>query len=145
MTESPSGRVLGIDFGSKRIGIAVCDARRTLASPLTVLDRSGDVGTDHRKIAGLVMEEEAELVVVGLPVALSGRQELAARGVLEEVAILGTALNVPVETWDERMTSAAAHKGLQAQNMSGKKRRTQVDKWAAAVMLQGWLDRQQST
>jgi putative holliday junction resolvase len=136
------GRVLGVDFGSKRIGIAVSDAGESLASPLTVLERSGNLVTDHRRIQALVDEEEAYRVIVGLPVNLNGQREQAALAVLEEIPELELRLAVPVETWDERMTTAAAHKNLQAQNVSSKKRRNQIDKHAAAVMLQGWLDAQ---
>ena len=84
------------------------------------------------------------MVVVGLPVDLQGRQAVAAQGVLAEVVAMRAALDVPVETWDERMTTAAAHKNLQAQGVSSRKRRDQIDKFAAAVMLQGWLDANRS-
>ena len=75
MTEAvpaPWRRVLGLDLGSKRIGVAVSDRSGTIASPLTVLARSGDVARDHRAIKALVDEEEAEAVVVGLPLSLDG-------------------------------------------------------------------------
>ena len=143
MTQSDyqGGRVLGVDLGSKRIGIAVSDARGTMASPVTVVQRSGSLDADHRKIAALITEEEAVRVVVGLPVALSGQKSIAAQNVQTEVNLMTEALDVPVETWDERMTSAAAHKNLKAQGLSEKKRREQIDKWAAVSILQGWLDR----
>jgi putative Holliday junction resolvase len=132
---------MGIDFGSKRIGIAVSDANGVLASPRTVLLRTGSIAADHRRIAELVAEEEAVLVVVGLPLALDGTEAIAARGVLAEVAGLEKALDVPVEMYDERLTTASAHRTLAAQNVSSRKRRGEVDKWAAAVILQGYLDR----
>lgn len=131
---------MGVDLGSRRIGIAVSDAGESLASPLLVLERSGSTHKDHVRIARLVEEEEAVRVVVGLPVALSGEVSLAAEAVLTEVKDMESALSVPIETWDERFTTAAAHKNLQAQGVSSKKRRNQIDKFAAAVMLQGWLD-----
>lgn len=134
------GRVLGIDLGSRRIGVAVSDARRTLASPLFVLVRSGDVARDHSRLAEIVDEEEAVCVVVGMPLTLHGEHSIAAENVESEVREMRKALNVPIDTWDERMTTAAAHKNLRAQNVSAKKRRDQIDKFAAAIMLQGWLD-----
>ncbi len=141
MNQANPGRVLGVDLGSKRIGIAVSDARRTLASPLTVLDRTGSVAADHQRIAALADEEEVTLIVVGLPVTLDGHVAIAARAVKDEVAELEGTVSLPVETWDERMTTAAAHKSLAGQNLNSKQRRQQVDKWAAAEILQGWLDR----
>lgn len=136
------GRTLGVDFGSKRIGIAVSDARGTLASPVSVLQRSGNIAADHRAILRFVDEEDAVRVVVGVPINLNGKAEQAARAVLDEVEQLRTVVDVPVETWDERMTSAAAHKNLALQGLNEKKRREQIDKWAAAQILQGWLDAQ---
>lgn len=134
------GRTVGIDLGSKRVGIAVSDGRGVLASPLIVLDRSGDWALDHQRIAALADEEEARRIVVGLPVDLRGIKALAANAVLEEIEAMRFTIHLPIETWDERMTSVAAHKAMRAQNISERKRRGQIDKWAAAVMLQGWLD-----
>jgi putative holliday junction resolvase len=136
-------RVVGVDLGSKRIGIAVSDAGASLASPLTVLERSGSIEHDHVKINALAVEEEAACVVVGVPVNLAGEISIAAQSILEEVEQMKASIDVPIELWDERMTTAAAHKNLAAQNVSAKKRRGQIDKFAAAVMLQGWLDSRQ--
>lgn len=138
------GRVLGIDFGSRRIGVAVSDARGSLASPLVVIERSGDMSRDHETIRSISEEEEVVCVVVGMPYTLDGRRSVAAEAVERELQELRARLDVPVETWDERMTTAAAHKNLRAQNISSKKRRDQIDKFAAAVMLQGWLDAHRS-
>ena len=133
-------RALGIDLGSRRIGVAVSDAGGTLASPLTVLPRSGDVSADRRAIARLVTEEEAERVVVGLPLSLSGASGPAAEAARAEAAALAAELPVPVETWDERLTTVEAHRSLEAGGKRSKQRRNVVDKVAAAVMLQSWLD-----
>lgn len=133
-------RSLGIDFGSKRIGIAVSDATGVLASPLLVVQRSGSVESDHKRILAIAAEEEAEVVVIGLPITLQGQRSIAAEAILDEVEKLRHVTELPIELWDERMTTAAAHKNLRAQNVNAKKRRDQVDKFAAAVMLQGWLD-----
>jgi putative holliday junction resolvase len=139
-TSRVSGRVLGVDFGSKRIGIAISDFTGVLASPLTVLERTGDVKRDHKRIADLVSEEEAVTVVVGLPVDLEGKNGIAAQHVAGETARLATVLDVPVVTYDERMTTATASRQLADLGVSSKKRRTTIDKFAAAMILQGYLD-----
>jgi putative Holliday junction resolvase len=133
-------RVLGIDLGSKRIGIAVSDRSGTLASPLVVLQRSGSVKRDHVQIAALVAEEEAERVVVGLPLSLDGSVGKAAQAALDEAKVLASVLDVPVESFDERFTTTTAHANLRERQMRGQDRRKIIDKVAAAVMLQTWLD-----
>ncbi len=133
-------RVLGIDLGSRRIGVAVSDRTGTVATPLTVLQRTGDRAEDHRRIAELVVEEEAELVVVGLPLSLDGSIGPAARAALAEAADLAAVVPVPVETFDERLTTVTADRALMELRMRAEARRRLVDKVAAAVMLQTWLD-----
>ncbi len=133
-------RALGIDLGSKRIGVAVSDRSGTIASPLTVVARSGSVAADHRRIAALVEEEEAEVIVVGLPLNMDGSSGPAAVAAVAEAERLATVVGVPVETWDERRTTVTAEAALMAQRMRAEARRRVVDKVAAAVMLQGWLD-----
>jgi putative Holliday junction resolvase len=133
-------RVLGLDLGSKRIGVAVSDRSGTIASPLLVLQRTGSVAEDHRRIAALVAEEEAERVVVGLPLSLDGSMGPAAKGAVAEAEALGTVVPVPVETYDERLTTVTADNALREANMRAQARRRLVDKVAAAVMLQAWLD-----
>jgi putative Holliday junction resolvase len=134
------GRVIGLDPGSKRIGVAVSDDERRVATPIEVLARSGDVARDHRAIAALVAEWEANLVVVGLPLSLSGARGRAAQHVLAEVDSLRATLPVPVETYDERLTTVTAERSLVEQRMRAEARRQVVDKVAAAVLLQAWLD-----
>jgi putative holliday junction resolvase len=134
-------RVLGLDLGAKRIGVAVSDSGRRVATPIQVLARAGDRGRDHRAIADLVAEWEAGLVVVGLPVTLKGDVGIAAEGVLDEVAALREVLPVPVDTYDERLTTVTADRSLMDQHLRAPARRKVVDKVAAAVLLQAWLDR----
>ena len=131
-------RVLGIDLGSKRIGVAV--SAGSMAMPYEVVQRSGDVSRDHREIARLVTEAEAERVVVGLPLSLDGSVGRAAQAATHEAALLREALPVPVETFDERLTTVSADRDLMAMKMKADARRKVVDKVAAAVMLQAWLD-----
>jgi putative Holliday junction resolvase len=131
-------RALGLDLGSKRIGVAVSSG--TIASPLTVVERGRSRRHDHERIAAIVVDEEAELVVVGLPLSLSGQDGPAARAARKEVAALATVVGVPVETYDERFTTVTAERALAASGVRGAARRQVVDKVAAAVILQSWLD-----
>lgn len=133
-------RALGLDLGSRRIGVAVSDSAGTVATPVDVVVRSGDRRRDHRVIAGLVREWEAEIVVVGLPYSLSGDLGPAARAALAEARELGATVGVPVETYDERLTTVTAERSLMEQRMTADARRRVVDKVAAAVLLQSWLD-----
>lgn len=145
---APPGRVLGVDLGSRRIGLALSDPLRVLAVPLTVLERTGDPAADDALILAAAVEHEAVLIVVGLPLSLStGRAGPAARATLDEVAALrrrAAALDppVPVETRDERLTTVVAQRSLATGGVRARNRRALVDKVAAAVMLQSWLDGQ---
>jgi len=133
-------RVLGIDLGSKRIGVAVSDRSGTIATPLTVVMRSGDVERDHQRIRDLVVEEEAERVIVGLPLSLDGGMGPAALAAVAEADAMASVVGVPLETFDERLTTVTAESVLREQRMRPKARRRVIDKVAAAVMLQTWLD-----
>ena len=133
-------RAIGIDLGSKRIGVALSDSAGTLALPYEVVLRSGDRRRDHRRIAELVEEAGAEVVVVGLPYSLDGSVGPTARRYLAESEELRVTLEVPVETYDERLTTVTAERSLREMQMTADARRRVVDKVAAAVMLQSWLD-----
>jgi putative holliday junction resolvase len=136
----PGIRALGLDLGSKRIGVAIGDRSGTIATPLQVLQRSGSVRRDHEAIAKLVLEEEADVVVIGLPLNMSGSEGPAAKAAIDEAAALATVVNVPVVTFDERRTTVTADQAMIEANMRAQARRRIVDKIAAAVMLQNWLD-----
>jgi putative pre-16S rRNA nuclease len=133
-------RALGLDLGSKRIGVAVSDRSGTVATPLTVVHRTRSRRTDHDAIVRLVRDEEADVVVVGLPLHLSGEAGTAARAARAEAEQLATVVGVPVEMHDERLTTVTAERSMKQAGMRGEARRTVVDKVAAAVMLQSWLD-----
>lgn len=133
-------RALGLDLGSRRVGVALSDSAGTVAVPYDVVQRSGDRDRDHARIAELVAETEAEVVVVGMPLSLDGARGRAARRAESEVRRLRAVLGVPVTTYDERLTTVTAERSLREMQMSGAERRRVVDKVAAAVMLQGWLD-----
>ncbi|HET9058303.1 MAG TPA: Holliday junction resolvase RuvX [Acidimicrobiales bacterium] len=140
-----AGRVVALDLGSRRIGVAVSDDGRRVASPYMVLVRSASHEEDHRAIAECVAEVGASLVVVGLPLSLSGGHGPAASGVRAEVEELVRALPVPVECCDERYSTVIAQRALANGGRRPAARRAVVDKVAAAAILQTWLDRQRST
>jgi len=143
-------RVLGVDLGTRRIGLALSDPLGIIAGPLTVIERSGDRAADHDRILSAAREAEAGRIVVGLPLSLStGRPGPAAKAVLAEVAELAQRAgrcepSVAVETWDERLTTVTAEAALTAGGVRGRARRQVVDKVAAAVILQSWLDGRRS-
>ena len=133
-------RALGLDLGSKRVGVAVSDSDGLVATPIEVLQRSGDERDDHRRIAALVDEWEADVVVVGIPYSLDGSVGPMARKMGAEAEALAAHLAVPVETYDERLTTVTAQRSLIELDLTGPRRRQLVDMVAAAVMLQAWLD-----
>ena len=134
-------RVLALDLGSKRVGVAVSDRSGTIATPLVVLQRSGRTSIDHERVRALVVEEEAVLVVVGLPLSMDGSVGKAAQAAIREAKALATVVGVPVETFDERLTTVTADRMLMEFRMRAEDRRKIIDKVAAAVILQSWLDR----
>jgi len=163
-------RALGIDLGEVRIGVALSDQSATLASPLTVIERGRSHEEDHRRIADLVSESGAGLVVVGLPLSLDGGERRAAEQARAEIAELTAALSVPIQTEDERLTTVLATRlrreaterqsrvpagrGRRASSGGGghavrghtkASRRPPIDAEAAAVILQSYLDRSAGT
>lgn len=136
-----SMRAVGIDLGSKRIGVSTSDASGTLASPHSVIQRGGARSADHDAIKLVVDEYEAEVVVVGLPVSMNGQMLQAAQLVLTEVDQISQVVGVPVVTFDERKSTVTADHLLMQNELNAQERRKIIDKVAAAVILQGWLDR----
>jgi putative Holliday junction resolvase len=132
--------VVGLDLGQTRIGVAVSDPSGVVATPHSVLARTGSRAADHRAVAAVVEEYEAELLVVGLPRSLDGSLGRAATSTLAEVDELAGALSVPVETVDERLTTVSAERSLRDLQVKGRARRAVVDQVAAAILLQVWLD-----
>jgi putative Holliday junction resolvase len=137
-------RALGVDLGEKRIGLACSDPTGVLASPTRTLVRSGDPDEDRAAIVAAAREAGAEVIVVGLPRSLSGREGPAARGARAEAAVLAeraeAAGGIRVELHDERFTTRQAHQALAATGRRARERRDDVDAVAAAVMLQSYLD-----
>lgn len=135
-------RAVGIDLGETRIGVAVSDSAGQLATPYEVLTRSGSREQDHRHIAAIVAEVEAEILIIGLPLSLDGSLGKAAQGASDEADLIGSLLSIPVEMHDERFTTVEAERKLKEQNLDAPARRKIVDKVAAAILLQAWLDGQ---
>jgi len=133
-------RALGLDLGSVRIGVATSDPGRVIASPYDVITRGKDHATDHAAIAAAVADTEAAVVVVGLPRNMSGKETAAAQAVRAEADELRAALSVPLVFWDERLSTVTAQRSLIAGGVRRKQRKGSVDKVAAAVILQSWLD-----
>ncbi|HEY4397862.1 MAG TPA: Holliday junction resolvase RuvX [Acidimicrobiia bacterium] len=136
------GRVLGVDLGSRRIGLAISDPGERVATPHAVIERSGDPAVDHQTILAHAREAGACRVVVGLPLSLSGDTGPAARAVLGEVDALRALAGqeVTVETHDERLTTVIAEQGMREARVPRRARRRNVDSAAAAVMLQSYLE-----
>ena len=133
-------RALGLDLGSKRVGVAVSASAGRVAPPVEVLQRSGDRKADHRAVSALVEEWEAAVVVAGSPYSLDGTLGPMGRSMAAEAADLAAFLPIPVETYDERLPTVTAERSLREQDVRGPDRRRVVDMVAAAVMLQSWLD-----
>ena len=133
-------RAVALDIGTRRIGIALSDSAGTVATPYEVVTRSGDRSRDHRRIAALVEEAGAGIVVVGLPLSLDGSTGPAAQAILAEVDELRAALPVNVVTWDERLSTVEAERSLRAMRVRKGRHRQVVDQVAATVILQSWLD-----
>ncbi len=116
-----------------------------MATPYSVIERSGDARADRARVADIVAEVGAGLVVVGLPLSMDGRKGPAARAALEEAEALREVLDVPVECYDERLTSVSANRSLTEAGVTGRRRGEArkagaVDQAAATVLLQSWLD-----
>ena len=133
-------RAVGLDLGSKRIGVALSNSEGTLATPYDTVERSGDLARDHRAIKALVEEAEAEIVVIGLPLSLDGSDGPMAKKYRAESVEIESVVGVAGVLWDERFTTVTAEQSLMRQDVDGKRRRKIIDKVAATVMLQGWLD-----
>ncbi|HEX6237969.1 MAG TPA: Holliday junction resolvase RuvX [Acidimicrobiales bacterium] len=133
-------RAVGLDIGTRRIGVAVCDSEGVLATPYEVVERSGDRRRDHRRIVAIVEEVGAEAAVVGLPLSLDGSRGPAARAIAEEADQLRAVLAVPVVLWDERLSTVEAERRLRSAGLKGPRRRRVVDQVAATVILQSWLE-----
>ena len=132
------GRALGLDLGDARIGVAVSDEQRRLAVPVGTL-RTG-APQDLRAVAALVEEHQVSVVVVGLPLSMSGQPGVRAAAAEEFANALRSILAVPVELHGERLSTVEADRALERSGIGSRERRSVVDQAAATVILQSWLD-----
>lgn len=133
-------RILGIDPGEKRIGLALSDPTGIFAQPLMVLERGAKLRRDLRAIAALCREHEVEEIVIGLPLDMSGREgekALEARAFADR---LRETTGLPVVEWDERLSTVAAERALIEGRVRRKRRKQVIDKTAAALILSSYLD-----
>jgi putative Holliday junction resolvase len=139
--QSPERRILGLDVGEKRIGVAVSDPLGLTAQGLGVLIRK-DRDSDLARLREMIRDYRVEKIVVGVPRHLDGRLGKQAQEILDLAGALGKALAAEVVSWDERLTTREAERVLIQADLSRRRRRQVVDQVAAVLILQGYLDSQ---
>ncbi len=132
-------RILSLDVGDVRIGTAVSDPSKIIARGLSAITRA-DIKSDVEAVKHLVDQHEVGEIVVGLPIMMNGEIGIQAQKVLDFIKSLRAEIKIPIVEWDERLTTVAANRTLIEANMSRKKRKKVVDKVAATLILQGYLD-----
>lgn len=138
-------RLLGLDVGDVRIGVAVCDSLEIAAFPVGVVRRVGSLKRDVAAVAALATEQEAEGIIVGLPLSLDGEVGAQAQKTQGFAKALANILPMPVLLWDESLSSVEAEELLIAQGVSRAKRRERIDQTAAALILEGYLAHRRAT
>lgn len=138
MTWRAVNRILGLDFGRARIGVAISDELQMLAHPLETIPANEEPAS---RVAEIVREKQVDHVVAGIPRQMNGQIGTAATEVLEFVEKLRAILPCPVVTWDERLTTVAAHRALRDAGKKTRHTRAYVDQVAAQMILQSYLDR----
>ncbi len=134
------GRLLGLDVGSKTIGIALSDSALSVASPLATI-RRGKFAADADEIARLAAERGVGGLIIGLPIAMDGEEGPRCQSVRQFAANLLDRIDLPIAFWDERYSTLGAERPLREAEMSYRRRAEVIDKLAAAYILQGALDR----
>lgn len=132
-------KIMGIDFGTKRIGIALSDELFMTAQGADTIYRK-DPKSDYEAISKLVNENNVIEIVVGLPISMDGTHSQKTKEALAFVEELSGIVTVPVKTWDERLTTVQADRAMMEAGMRGHKRRQLADKVASGLILQGYLD-----
>jgi putative Holliday junction resolvase len=132
-------RILALDHGTKRIGVAVSDELKMIAQPLEFIPAE-PFADFLQRLKELLHEKQVELLIVGLPRNMNGSYGPAALKVQDFVAALRNAITVPIQTWDERLTTTQANRLLLQGNVRRQKRKEKVDQMAAAILLQSYLD-----
>ncbi len=133
-------RLAALDVGDVRIGVAVCDPLEIAAFPVGTITRAGSLKRDTATVAALLAEQEADAVVVGLPLSLDGGVGPQAQKTQGFARALAKLLPIPVVFWDESLSSVEANDTMIALGMSREKRRAQIDSRAAAVILESYLE-----
>ena len=132
-------RILAIDHGTKRMGIAISDEMRTIAQPLEYIPAE-PLDKFFDRLAQIIADKQISLIVIGIPRNMDGTYGPAAVKVQEFVTALKEAVAVPIKSWDERLTSVQANRYLIEADVRRSKRKEKVDKTAAAILLQSYLD-----
>lgn len=132
-------RILALDHGTKRIGIALSDELKMIATPLEFV--LAEPFTDFvKRLKEIIREKEVELILIGMPRNMDGSYGPAALKVQEFIAVLKDLVAIPIQTWDERLTSAQAQRFLIQGGVRRQERKEKVDKMAASILLQSYLD-----
>lgn len=137
---APEARLLGLDLGTKTIGMALSDVTRSVATPLRTIKR-GKFTADAKEIAEVVEMNQVGAVVIGLPLNLDGSEGPRAQSTRAFARNLGPHVGVPIVFWDERLSTAAVERHLIEADASRKRRAAVIDRMAAAYILQGALER----
>jgi len=132
-------KILALDIGTKRIGVAKANTIISIATPLTTIHRS-DIKKDLKIIEDLINDNQINKLLLGLPLTLTGKEEHSAKYVRELGSLIETTLKIEVLYWDERLSSVSAEKILTEGRVSRKKRKENVDRIAATIFLQNYLD-----
>lgn len=136
-------RILALDHGTVRIGVALSDEMKMFASPLEFIPAEPPAGALER-LQQLIRDKDVELIVIGMPRNMDGSYGPAAQKVREFIEQLRGAVTVPLVTWDERLSSVQAHRMLRQAGHKAKQQKGKVDASAAAILLQSYLDSIQS-
>jgi putative Holliday junction resolvase len=139
VTSKPANRVLALDLGEKRIGVALSDETWTIARSYAIIKRTSR-SADFTKISQIIEEHGVQLVIVGLPTLSSGEEGSKAAWARSYAQDLELQCHIRVELWDESFSSVDATKSLQERRVSGRRKRQHVDAVAAAIILQSYMD-----
>lgn len=132
-------RFIALDIGDVRIGVATCDSLEITASPAGTIHRVNNLKKDIASTAAIIVEQEADAIVAGLPLSLDGSAGPQAEKVLGFIRALRRAVDIPVVTWDESLSSVEADELMISRGVSRQKRRVMIDQMAAVLILEGYL------
>jgi putative Holliday junction resolvase len=136
------GRVMALDVGERRVGVAMSDLSQTLATPYTTL-HAHPQAVLFQKIQQLIVKEEVVDLVIGLPISLNGQEGPQAQRIRQFIAAIATCVSVPLHTCDERYTTAEAQRVMIEAGLRPEQRKAKIDEVAASIILQDYLNQQQ--